>query len=131
MLPFWVSLRCECFIFCFFLVYPIRFGGLTCLLGLLETQEALSTDTRCLAVGAIGTLAQNNIQAQEDIFKKGIVDKLSAVSLTNESFIIVAKVCPSLKISLKISTVSPINGSAVTIGWLSANNCSTTLCMVW
>jgi hypothetical protein len=68
-----------------------RFGGVTCLLGLLDS-ELLSADIRCLAVGAIGTLAQNNVIVQEDIFKKGVVDKLSMACLTNESLAISAKV---------------------------------------
>ena len=37
-------------------------------------------------------MAQNNIVVQEDIFKKGVVDKLSMVCLTNESFVLSAKV---------------------------------------
>lgn len=71
---------------------PVRFGGLTCLLGLLESPEPLSIDTRCLAVGVIGTLSQNNTVVQEEIYKKGVVDKLSKLTLTNESFVLTAKV---------------------------------------
>jgi hypothetical protein len=37
-------------------------------------------------------LAQNNAIVQEDIFKKGVVDKLSMACLSNESLVISAKV---------------------------------------
>ena len=49
-------------------------------------------DIRCLAVGVIGTLSQNNIQVQEDLFKKGVVDKLASIALTNDSYVLSAKV---------------------------------------
>ena len=49
-------------------------------------------ETRCLAVGVIGTLSQNNIQVQEDLFKKGVVDKLATIALTNDSYVLSAKV---------------------------------------
>lgn len=73
-----------------------RFGGLACLLGLLDSPEPLNLDTRCLAVGAIGTLSQNNLIVQEGIFNKGVVDKLSLVVLTTDSFVLSAKVISSL-----------------------------------
>mmetsp|Transcript_5122 Transcript_5122/g.5258 ORF Transcript_5122/g.5258 Transcript_5122/m.5258 type:complete len:383 (-) Transcript_5122:1642-2790(-) len=70
----------------------VKFGGLTCLIGLLQCKEELSEDVRCLAVGVMGTLSQNNFVVQEDIYKKGTVDFLASVCLVSESFILAAKV---------------------------------------
>lgn len=74
-------------------------------MGLLETREPLGMDTRCIAVGIIGTLSQNNIQVQEDLFKKGVMDKLATVALTNESYVLSAKVSVSSRMSDRIKVL--------------------------
>ena len=59
----------------------VKFGGLQCLLGLLQTEESIGEEIRCLAAGIIGTLAQNNIIVQEEMHAAGIVDKLCNLCL--------------------------------------------------
>ena len=64
----------------------VKFGGLQCLMGLIESPEsALGVDVRSLAAGAIGTLAQNNLSVQEEIYKLGTVDRLATVCLASTS----------------------------------------------
>jgi len=64
----------------------VKFGGLQCLMGLIEsTETSLSVDVRSLAAGAIGTLAQNNLSVQEEIYKLGTVDRLTTVCLASTS----------------------------------------------
>lgn len=64
----------------------VKFGGLQCLMGLIESPEvSLTVDVRSLAAGAIGTLAQNNLSVQEEIYQKGTVDRLATVCLASTS----------------------------------------------
>ena len=64
----------------------VKFGGLQCLMGLIESPEvSLSVDVRSLAAGVIGTLAQNNLSVQEEIYQKGTVDRLATVCLASTS----------------------------------------------
>jgi hsp70-interacting protein len=74
----------------------VKFGGLQCLLGLLKTDEPIGEEIRCLAAGIIGTLSQNNIIVQEEIYASGIVDNLCDMCIHNTSDKLCAKVIASI-----------------------------------
>lgn len=69
----------------------VKFGGVQCLMGIIESPECLSVDIRSLAAGAIGTLSQNNLEVQDVIYNQGTVDKLSLLCLSVESVQLSAK----------------------------------------
>ena len=55
-----------------------KFGGTSCLLRLLESpQPVFTNNVKALAAVIIGTVAQNNIKVQEDMFEKGVIQKLA------------------------------------------------------
>lgn len=68
-----------------------KFGGVQCLIGIIESPESLGVDVRSLAAGVIGTLAQNNLEVQDTIYNNGTVDKLSLLCLSVDSVQLSAK----------------------------------------
>lgn len=60
-----------------------KFGGLKCLLGLLQL-DSCPTDIRQMSASVIGSMCQNNITVQEDFFGKGVVDTLSRIYTAEE-----------------------------------------------
>lgn len=70
----------------------VRFGGLQCLMGLLESPEPLTVELRSVAAGVIGTLAQNNLEVQDAIFTQGTVDRLARLCLATDTAALAAKV---------------------------------------
>ena len=69
----------------------VKFGGVQCLMGLIESSEPLGVGVRSLAAGAIGTLSQNNLEVQDVIYHQGAVDKLSLLCLSVDSVQLAAK----------------------------------------
>jgi len=53
----------------------VKFGGLTCLLLLLES-EVVGDRVRNVCATTIATLSQNNIKVQNEMFTRGVIDKL-------------------------------------------------------
>ena len=54
-----------------------KFGGIECLLRLLDSQLVILTDdVRAIAASVIGTVAQNNLKVQDDMFTKGVLMRL-------------------------------------------------------
>lgn len=53
----------------------VKFGGLTCLLLLLES-ELVGDSVRNVCATTIATLSQNNIKVQNEMFTRGVIDKL-------------------------------------------------------
>ena len=53
----------------------VKFGGLPCLLLLLES-ELVGDSVRNVCATTIATLSQNNIKVQNEMFTRGVIDKL-------------------------------------------------------
>lgn len=71
----------------------VKFGGLECLLRLTELS-ALSIGNRSSASSVIGALSQNNLVVQDEMYKRGALDRLVAVYTSTMN--------PSLQSKVKI-----------------------------
>ena len=108
----------------------VKFGGLECLLRLVELSNValgirynvfcdcialftaethsylacylLILHSRCSAASVIGALSQNNLTVQDEMYKKGTVDRLAAVCSSAGAVKLQAKVKPHVDIISRI-----------------------------
>ena len=66
-----------------------KFSKKTCFLSL---QLVFTSNIKALAAVIIGTVAQNNIKVQEDMFEKGVIQKLAELFCTINNMSVCNKV---------------------------------------
>jgi hsp70-interacting protein len=61
-----------------------KFGGVQCLIQLIESDK-IPANLKATAISVLGTIAQNNLVVQEDIFKQGYLDRLAIICSNNNT----------------------------------------------
>lgn len=79
----------------------VKLGGLDCLFRILEIVDLETENLKCHISTVIGTLAQNNIKVQEDVFSRGFVQRLVAAYHQAQSPKLKTKVLYALSCSVR------------------------------
>jgi len=80
----------------------VKLGGLNCLFLILEaTTTGVDENLKCHVSTVIGTLGQNNIKVQDELFSHGYIERLVAVYLTVDSPKLKTKILYAISCSIR------------------------------
>jgi len=74
----------------------VKFGGLECLLQMVERADSVPTVVRGNAAAVLGTICQNNITVQDEVYRKGTTKRLANVYSSADSSQLRAKILFSM-----------------------------------